>query len=513
MSKKMFANVLALVIMAAMVMTACAPAATQTPAAPQATDTTAAQPTATTAAAMPTETAAAQATDPAAATATVGATATTDAATATTAAPVVDMKYENVDPTGQKITFWHNQTSKKEEALKAIVADFNKTNQYKITVEATSQGAYADIFKKVMPILNTQDMPNLLVAYQNNAATYQLAGALADMTSMVSSPKYGLTADEQKDFFPAFFAQDIFPTYNNQRLGIAPNRSLEGLYYNADWLKELGYTDPPKTPDQFKEMACKAAKTPFTKATGKGKSMGFELAVNDASHFAAWTFAFGGDIYDAKTNQYTLNSDASVKAMQFIQGMFKDGCAAQPAEQYGDQTDFGTGNLLFAIGSTSGMSFYSGAVASGAKFNWQLATVPYTTSTPVVDIYGASISIPKSTPEKELAAWIFLKYFTSPEVNAKWAQTSAYFPSRQSAAKSMTDFLGKNPQYKVGFDLLQYGKYEPPVPGYDFVRSMIQDEALAVIVSSPYPDVKPILDKVNDEANANLKDQLSQIKK
>ena len=63
-----------------------------------------------------------------------------------------------------------------------------------------------------------------------------------------------------------------------------------------DWLKELGYDAPPTTPDQFKEMACKAVKQPFSKATVEG-AKGYELSI-DASRWASWTFAFGGDIYD-----------------------------------------------------------------------------------------------------------------------------------------------------------------------------------------------------------------------
>jgi multiple sugar transport system substrate-binding protein/sn-glycerol 3-phosphate transport system substrate-binding protein len=129
-----------------------------------------------------------------------------------------------------------------------------------------------------------------------------------------------------------------------------------------------------------------------------------------------------------------------------------------------------------------------------------------------MNIYGASISIPKSTPEKELAAWLFLKYFTQPEVQAKWAEVSGYYPVRASVASNLTDYMSKNPAYKTGFDLLKYGTFEPPVPGYDFVRQDL-GTALAQIVASPFPDPKPILDQLNTAANKNLQDQLSQMKK
>ncbi len=498
MNRKLLASLLAIMIIASMALAACQPAAvTEAPTmAAEATATTApaAAATATTAPAMES-------------TATM---APAGEATATMApAAEGNFPYEDVDPSGQEIVFWHQQTKAKEEALKAIADQFNQTNEWGITVTPEYQGSYSDIFTKMSAVLNTTDAPNIVVAYQNNAATYQLADALIDLNPLVDSPKWGLTEAEKNDFFQSFYSQDVFPNFQNQRLGFPPNRSEEVLYYNEDWLKELGYDAPPTTPDQFKEMACKAAQTPYSKATADG-SMGYELAVNDASHFAAWTFAFGGDIYDQSTDQYTYNSDAAVNSMQFVQDLFQSGCAAQPTEQYGDQTDFGTGKLLFAIGSSSGLSFYRSAVESGANFNWSVAPVPHTTPDPVMNVYGASVSVPHSTPEKELASWLFIKFFTSPEMQVKWAEASEYFPVRKSAAAQMQDYFDANPGYAKAFDLLQYGKTEPPTVGYDYVRDTV-NQAMATILSEPYPDVKPVLDNLNQDANAILEEQLQQL--
>jgi len=170
---------------------------------------------------------------------------------------------------------------------------------------------------------------------------------------------------------------------------------MEVMFYNMDWLKELGYDAPPTTPDQFKEMACKASKTPFQRAhLPVPPPVGYELSI-DTSRFASWTFAFGGDMFDYTTNQFTLNSDAAVQAWTFVQSLFKDGCAKLVTEDYGDQTDFGNGNLLFSIGSSSGLPYYKDAVeADGTPFAWSVGALPHTTADPVQNIYGASVSIP-----------------------------------------------------------------------------------------------------------------------
>jgi multiple sugar transport system substrate-binding protein len=467
MNKKTWSTILAVLMTLAMVLSACAPATPE----PTAEATT------------PPEAPAAQETEAPA--------APTD-------------PWADVDPSGQTVIFWHQHTRDRETALQEIVADFNASNEHGITVVAEYQGGYGDIFNKMLAVVNTPDAPHLVVAYQNQAATYQLADGLVDMTSMVNSPKWGLSEEEQSDFFPGFFAQDVFPTYGNARLGWPPNRSMEVLYYNADWLSELGYDGPPTTPEEFKEMACKAAEQPFSEATVVG-SIGYELSV-DASRFASFTFAFGGDVFDYNTSQYTYDSDAAVAAMSFLQEMFNEGCASIVTEAYGDQTDFGTGKLLFSVGSSSGLPFYRTAVEEGANFDWSVAAIPHTTAEPVMNIYGASVSMPVSTPEAELASWLFLKYYTTPEVQAKWATVSQYFPVRESVAAGLADYFAADPAYKTAFDMLEYGHFEPPVPGYDFVRDRVE-EAMAGIANGD--DVASTLAALDVESDEILSDQMT----
>lgn len=418
---------------------------------------------------------------------------------------VEGFSWDNVDPSGQEVIFWHQHSKEREEALNQIVADFNASNEYGITVVAEYQGSYGDIFNKMLGVLNTLDAPDLVVAYQNQAATYQLSDALMDMDELVNNEKWGLSEADKADFFPGFYSQDVFPNFGNQRLGLAPNRSMEVMYYNMDWLKELGYDAPPTTPDEFKEMACKAVENPFSKATVEG-AKGYELSI-DASRMASWTFAFGGDIYNYGDAAYTYDSEASKEAMTFISDLIDEGCASQVVEAYGDQTDFGNGTLLFAVGSSSGLPYYGSAVDAGAQFEWSVGPIPHTTPDPVMNVYGASVSIPKTTPERQLAAWLFVEFYTNPEQQAVWAKASNYFPVRASVADGLADYFAANETYKTAFDLLQYSWFEPPVPGYDFVRDEVSS-AMAAIVDGA--DVNETLDALNKSANEQLAEQLSQ---
>ncbi|MAU09884.1 MAG: hypothetical protein CL607_08705 [Anaerolineaceae bacterium] len=431
-----------------------------------------------------------------------------------TAQDDVEMVYEDVDPTGATVQFWHQHSGEREEALMEIVNEFNETNEWGITVEASNQGGYGDIFQKMNLGLveGGESLPQLVVAYQNQAATYQLVDGLVDMRPLVDSPTWGLSEEDKADFFPGFYNADVFPTFGNQRLGLAPNRSMEVMYYNSSWLAELSesgaisFEGAPETPEQFREAACAAVENPYSGATGDvSTSVGYQLSF-DASRLASWTFAFGGDVFDYDAGVYTYDSEAAVEAVTFLQGLFADGCATDIAESYGDQTNFGQGVTLFTVGSTSGLPFYGSAVDEGAGHEWSVAPLPHTTEEPVMNLYGASVSIPRSTPEQELAAWLFVKYYTDTEAQATWATASNYFPVRASVAEGLADYFEANPTYETAFGLLQYSKTEPPVPGYDFVRDEAES-TLAAIVADPSMDVAANLGELTELSNEILADQ------
>ncbi|MFA5595794.1 MAG: hypothetical protein WDA15_10975, partial [Trueperaceae bacterium] len=103
------------------------------------------------------------------------------------------VSYEDVDPTGQTVSFWHQHSGIRETALLDIVNQFNATNEWGITVVAEFQGGYDDIFQKMIALMGTNEVPNITVAYQNQAATYQLVDGLIDMRPLVHSEKWGLS--------------------------------------------------------------------------------------------------------------------------------------------------------------------------------------------------------------------------------------------------------------------------------------------------------------------------------
>lgn len=397
----------------------------------------------------------------------------------------------SVDPSGATVTYWFQHSGFREEELQKMITEFNETNEWGITVVGEYQGGYSDIYNKMITAISSNTVPDLVVAYQNQAAGYQVSGALVDLEPYVQHPKWGV-ADELDDFFEGFIQQDINQQFGGQRLGFPPNRSLEVLYYNLTWLKELGYDGPPATWDEFYEM-CEAA----TKS-GEGKA-GYAIST-DASNVYAMVISRGGEIQ--RSNGYRYDSPEMAASMELMQSLYEDGYGIKIAERYGDQTDFANRKVLFTIGSTSGLPYYARAIEGSemGPFEWSVAPIPHTTDQPVMNVYGASLSVPKTTAKDQLAAWLFIRWMSEPEQQATWVRASNYFPVRRSTAAKLDDYFEQNPQYEDAFEILQNSitKAEPPYAGYDEVRDAVSAAFNAILDGA---DITRTIAELEEEAN------------
>ena len=405
--------------------------------------------------------------------------------------------YAGVDPTGQTVVWWHQHSGSREENLLLMIAEFNESNEYGITIDPQNQGGYDEIRDKVNSSIAAGELPAaLLVGYQNDQSFYQLNDVLVDLNTLMNDPQWGLTAEEVADFYPAFLEQSVNPIFDNQRLGFPPNRSMEVLFYNQTWLEELGFAGPPATPEEFKEMACAAA-------AANGDGTGGYILRDDASAIASWIFAFGGDVLTEDGTQYVYNSPEAVAAMTFLKDLYDSGCAYFFTEGF-PNPQFAARKGIFAQGSTSGIPFYAGDVATAAEEQgrepdvWGVAAVPHTTADPVQNIYGGDVMITKTTPEQELAAWIFVKWFTSPEIQARWAEISGYFPTRASTAEFFSDTLKGNAPYQQGVALLPYSAYEPQLISYTAVRDAATQAFNEIMQGA---DIQATLDNLTAFAN------------
>ena len=413
-----------------------------------------------------------------------------------------------------EVIFWHRYSGEPEKAVTAMIADFNKSNEYGIEIKLEKAGAsYQDVYNKInAATVAGSNLPALSVAYINQAASYRDYEVVVNLDPFIKSKKYGLSDADIKDIPKAFLDGDKAAQWPGETLGWATQRSMEMLFTNLDWLQKLGYKTPPTNFKDFEEIACKAS----NKEKGE---YGFALTQN-ASSFAAFVFAFGGNILKADGSGYDFNSPAALEASTFLRGLYQKGCAVEVprTESNGDQTRFAAQKALFAVGSSTGATFYAQAIDKApTKFKFTYSMFPQKDpANPRTNLYGASWSVFKVAPEQQLGAWLFIRHFISKENTTNWAKSSGYMAVRQSAADQAIGDAKNNPVFKDYpeavegyanmYKLAQFGQTEAPVAGYDPVRAEIENTVMAKAIWKGEGDMKATLDSSVKKANDILKE-------
>jgi sn-glycerol 3-phosphate transport system substrate-binding protein len=362
---------------------------------------------------------------------------------------------------------WHNQTGASAKNFEDMVALFNSSNGKGITIKPEVQGNYTQIYQKMLGAIQAGAMPDGVVAVENLVADFAKAGVIVNIDQYIESKKNGLTRESLADIYKPYIESNRYPQYDNKILSFPFIKSLEVNMVNDDLLKELGFSAQPKTWDEFERMARAAKRVgPDGKVTRWGwAGMGTEA-------FLAQVLTRGGKILNAD-GTVGWGGKEGVEALKLYQRCIDEAFCYVPTG-FDWQDRFGEGNLLFATGTSTGRPFIRAAFKK--PINWSIFGMP-TAGGPAQTIqFGGVIAITKSTPERQLAVWEFLKWFTDTAQTAKWSVITGYMPTRASAlndAALKAHWAGPDVQGKQAFDLVPTSAAGPSIRGWQEVRDAI----------------------------------------
>jgi len=196
---------------------------------------------------------------------------------------------------------------------------------------------------------------------------------------------------------------------------------------------------------------------------------------------------------------FAFGDDYGLEMLTFLHELVVRGCAAETTAPHSDTSDFGAGRVLFIISSTSALQRIGSAVGEGAGSDWSLTALPTTLSAPVVNVYGPDFAVVRTSPVRQLAAWLFVRWFADTEQQTRWARASGYLPLRTSAADLLQDYFEQNHRYAVAFDLLGFAHaLEPAVIGYRSCQEALADTLSAVAAGAgPEPTLATAVDVCN----------------
>ena len=363
---------------------------------------------------------------------------------------------------------WHSMNRANEETLQALTDKFN-ASQSDVRVKLVNQTTYGDTFTKYRAGLSSGDLPDIVQLKDTELQGMIDSQSVVPIAACIKADKYDTT-----DFIPRVL--DYY-TVKGTLYGMPFNVSNPVLYYNKQAFQKAGL-DPNKPPATLDEVRAASQKLVDTGTTKYG--------------------------YAIKVDPWYLEQWLSKAGLPFVDN--------GNGSNIDDMLAIGAGNAGMTIETSANLGTILDVLGSGQFPNVTVGVAPM--PGPVgkggILVGGAALYVPKkSSPEKQAAAWKFIKFLNEPANQAQWAVGTGYVPIRKSALDDPTlkAAWAKTPEYKVAYDQLVTGVNNVATAGpvfgaYDDVRDTVVNSITAMLTSGTDP--KTALHQAATKANEQI---------
>jgi ABC-type glycerol-3-phosphate transport system substrate-binding protein len=403
-------------------------------------------------------------------------------ATVTSVVSVSSLNVQKEALRGVQVNVWYPYYGAEASLFESQVQQFNKENEWGITVIPQSKENFSELFSQTDAALKNTSNPQVVIAFPEHAQGWK--DFVVDLTPYVNDAVYGISALDQSDFASAFWMQDVV---DGVRYGVPAQRSARFILYNQTWARELGLSSAPTTPAEFQEQACAANKALRADADNKNDLLGGWLIDGDAMTSLSWLLAFDGGIQNA--GGYRFLAPNNINAFRYLKVLQQDGCAFIASSGTSPYDRFAARQALFATAGLEDLADQARAFfVTGSKDEWTLLAFPGNTKSALVT-YGSSYIMFKSDDVKQLASWLFVRWMLSPENQARWVRSTGLFPLRAATMGLLADYSKDHPQWDSAVKLLSGATISPQLASWKNVRVMMGDGFADMFDTIRHPDL------------------------
>lgn len=324
------------------------------------------------------------------------------------------------------LTIWHVYGGQTDSPLNDLIEEFNRTvgKEQNIAVQVTSVTNTNTIHEGVLAAANddpgASELPDMFISYPKTVL------AMPDEEVLVDYRDY-FSDEELSAFLPAFIEEGTI----HDRLAILPvAKSTEVLFVNKTlfdrFAAETGVT--LEDLDTWEGLYQTAAL--YAQWSG-GKT--FFVHDYHFNYLQVGVESLGGSFFDedgisfspAFSKVWEPYAEAALQGGVWLYG----GYATEPLR---------TGDAIASVASSASVLYYSGIVTysdnTSEEIEYIVRPCPvFEDGDKLVMQRGAGICTVRSTPEREKAAMVFLKWLTAPEQNVELVTHLGYMPVTQEA--------------------------------------------------------------------------------
>jgi multiple sugar transport system substrate-binding protein len=342
--------------------------------------------------------------------------------------------------------------------LKKLIDDFNRQNRGEIQVKW-----------REMPALSADYLEQLQAELQSGQSSVDLIGGDVIWPAQFAANGWIL---DLSDRFTGGMQQDYLEgplgsvQYEGKVWGVPWFTDAGMFYLRKDLLEESGFSEPPKTWDEMKEMAEKVRRDAGTRYGFVFQGSQDEGGVVDALEHV-WNA--GGDVLDGQ--KVVIDSPEAAQGLKLRRSMIVDGVAPKATGDYTTQESqaiFTNGDVVFMRNWPFVYGLLSDPETSRVKPD-QVDIAPL----PVADESDQSFSglggwnfMVNATSEGKLEEiWTFIEYMSAPEQQRTFALESARLPTLRSLYED-EEVLNKLPVAELGREALENARPRPVSPYY-----------------------------------------------
>lgn len=333
------------------------------------------------------------------------------------------------------LTIWHVYGGQTDSPLNDMIDEFNQTvgKEEGISVQVTSVTNTNTIHEGVLASANKEpgssELPDMFVSYPKTVLAMPDADVLVDYRDYFTEQEFELfmpeflnegVIDDRQVILPVakstevmFINKTAFDRFADATgAELADLQTWEGLYETAEQYTAWSDAQTPDIPEDGKVFFVHDYHFNY-----------FQVGVESLGEnfFEGDTIAFG----EKFSKIWEPYAEAAVNGAVWLQG----GYATEPLR---------TGDSIVSVASSASILYYSDVVtyADNTSEEIEIIALPcpvFKEGNRMVMQRGAGICTVKSTPEREKAACIFLKWLTEPENNVRFVTQTGYMPVTEAA--------------------------------------------------------------------------------